>query len=173
MRNPFREEPFAGQGDVLCRHAGRPMGTLMQFGTKRPAAGRSAIVAKFRSAAFALAALFGAICIVAPAPALAQETIVSEAKIARLKNALQLSSAQEVHWRALMVTFRQIVQRPQTDESGGIIQRVRSRVGTYLLSASSVQRLSAAAQPLIASLDENQKRDGMNVVREMGVAALF
>lgn len=156
MRNPFREEPFAGQGGVSGRDAGC-----------------STIVAKFRSAAFALMALFGAICIAAPAPALAQETIVSEAKIARLKSALQLSPAQEVHWRALMVTFRQIVQRPQTDESGSLIQRVRSRVGTYLLSAASVQRLSAAAQPLIGSLDENQKRDGMNVVREMGVAALF
>ena len=156
MRNPFREEPFAGQGDALGRDAGC-----------------STIVAKFRSAALALMALFGVICAAAPAPALAQETIVSEAKIARLKNALQLSPAQEVHWRALMVTFRQIVQRPQTDESGGLIQRVRSRVGTYLLSAASVQRLSAAAQPLIASLDETQKRDGMNVVREMGVAALF
>ena len=44
---------------------------------------------------------------------------------------------------------------------------------TYVLDLSAARRVAHAAQPLIDSLDEDQKRDGMVAVRALGVASLF
>ena len=124
-----------------------------------------------RACAFALATM-GAVCVGDVAPAKAQNVVLTEGKIAQLKNVLQLSPAQEVHWRTLIATLRDVLNRPQQDE-GGFVQRVKARVGSYVLNAAALRQVSAAAQPLIASLNEDQKRDGMGVVRAMGVASLF
>ena len=110
---------------------------------------------------------------IAVAPAHAQELVVTDAHIARLKNVLKLTPAQEVHWRAVEAALRDVVRRPPTDEITGIVQRVRARIGTYVLNATAARRVASAAQPLIASLDDQQKQDGMTAVREMGVASLF
>jgi len=99
--------------------------------------------------------------------------VVTEAHISRLKSALKLTPAQEVHWRALESALRDIVRRPQADENNGLVQRVRARINGYVLNAAAMRRVSSAAQPLIASLDEQQKQDGMTAVRAMGVASLF
>ncbi len=125
-----------------------------------------------RAGAFALATM-GAVCVGNIAPAAAQNMVLTESKIVQLKNVLQLSPAQEVHWRSLMAALRDVLARPQQEESGGLVQRVKARVGAYVLNAAALRQISFAAQPLIASLNEEQKRDGMNVVRAMGVASLF
>jgi hypothetical protein len=64
-------------------------------------------------------------------------------------------------------------QASADDQNGGIVQRARARIAQWRLSASAARRLSAAAQPLISSLDEGQKRSGMAAMRAMGVAALY
>jgi hypothetical protein len=107
------------------------------------------------------------------APARAQEVVLTEGKIAQIRSALQLSPAQEVHWRSLMLAVRETLARQQTDDNGGFVQRVKTRVGSYVLNAVAMRRISAAAQPLIMTLNEEQKRDGMNAVRNLGVASLF
>jgi len=126
-----------------------------------------------RAGAFALATMgvvfFGGL----NAPARAQEVVLTEGKIAQIRSALQLSPAQEVHWRSLMVAVRQIVGNQQGEDAGGFVQRVKARVGSYVLGGVAMRRISAAAQPLIMSLNEDQKRDGMNAVRNLGVASLF
>ena len=124
-----------------------------------------------RAGAFALA-IMGAVSFGNVAPAAAQNVVLTEGKISQLKSVLQLSPSQETHWRSLIAVVRDAVDR-QPDESGGFVQRVKARVGSYVLSASAMQRIAMAAQPLIASLNEEQKRDGMSVVRAMGVASLF
>ena len=124
-----------------------------------------------RAGAFALA-MMGAVCFGNVAPAAAQNVILTEGKISQLKSVLQLSPSQEAHWRALIAVVRDAVDR-QPEESGGFVQRVKARVGAYVLNAAAMQRIAMAAQPLIASLNEEQKRDGMSVVRAMGVASLF
>jgi hypothetical protein len=124
-----------------------------------------------RACAFALA--MGAVTVGDITPASAQNVILTEGKIAQIRSALQLSSAQEVHWRTLMATVRNVLNRPQQDEGGGLVQRVKARVGSYVLNAAALRQISVAARPLIASLNEEQKRDGMNVVNQMGVASLF
>jgi len=104
--------------------------------------------------------------------AAAQEVVVTDANIARLKSALRLSPAQEVHWRSLESVLRRSGQRAQTGE-GGLFQRVKARVRAYVLDAVAARQVAVAAQPLIASLDDQQKQEGMTVIRAMGVSALF
>ena len=104
--------------------------------------------------------------------------VVTEAAIARLKAALRLTAAQEVHWRTLETTLRHLAQDQQTrvaDASGsiGFVQRVKARMKSYVLDVSAARQVAAAAQPLIATLDEDQKRDGITMVRALGVSALF
>ena len=122
-----------------------------------------------RAGAFALATMgvvfFGGL----NAPARAQEVVLTEGKIAQIRSALQLSPAQEVHWRSLMVAVRQIVGNQQGEDAGGFVQRVKARVGSYVLGGVAMRRISAAAQPLIMSLNEDQKRDGMNAVRNLSL----
>jgi hypothetical protein len=116
---------------------------------------------------------------VAIAQAAAQEAvapagvIVTDATISRIKRALRLSPAQEVHWRAVEATLRGIMRSSHVDESDGLIQRVRAKIGSYVVSAAAAQQVAAAARPLIASLDEQQKQDGLDAIRTFGVAALF
>jgi zinc resistance-associated protein len=103
--------------------------------------------------------------------------VVTNAAIARLKAVLRLSPAQEIHWHTLEATLRHLAQ-DQTrvaDASGsvGFVQRVKARMKSYVLDVSAARQVAAAAQPLIATLDEDQKRDGMMMVRALGVSALF
>ena len=93
---------------------------------------------------------------------------VTEAKIARLKRALRLTAAQEVHWHPVESTLRRIAQSSRRESASGIVQRVRAKVSGYASHASAYQQVSSVAGPLIASLDEKQKQDGMRMIREFG-----
>lgn len=104
--------------------------------------------------------------------AAAQEVVLTDAHIAHLKAALRLSPSQEVHWRALEGVLRSVGQRAQRDENG-LLQRVRARLRAYVLDAAAAHRVAVAAQPLIASLDDEQRQNGLTVIRAMGVSALF
>ena len=107
-----------------------------------------------------------------PTPASAQDVIVTEGKIARLRSALRLTAEQLQHWHPVEAALRAAL-REQRAESAGWVHKVRERVGGYAGSAMALQRAASVAGPLIASLDENQKRSGMSALRSMGGAALF
>jgi hypothetical protein len=109
------------------------------------------------------------------ARAAAQDIVVTEGRIARLKNALKLTPEQERHWRPVEASLRAHLSREAAggDADAGIVRRARARLAQWTLSASAAQRVSATAQPLISSLDETQKRNGMTAIRAMGVASLF
>jgi len=105
-----------------------------------------------------------------------QNIVVTDGMISRLKAALHLSASQETHWRTLEAALRDISQPRQVADatnSAGFVQRVRARMKSYVLDVSAARRVAVAAQPLIATLDEDQKRDGMMMVRALGVSALF
>lgn len=109
---------------------------------------------------------------IGPAQASAQEINLSEGKIYRLKRALRLTSEQLQHWRPVEAALRAAVSS-HGDDNDGVVQRVRTKVRGYVVQAQSLQRAASVAGPLIASLDESQKRNGMNVIRSMGVASMF
>src|SRR5262245_51750705 len=98
--------------------------------------------------------------------------VVTDATIARLKAALRLSPSQEIHWRTLESTLRHLAQdqtQRVADATGsvGFVQRIKARMKSYVLDVSAARQVAAAAQPLIATLDEDQKRDGLNMVRAL------
>jgi hypothetical protein len=104
--------------------------------------------------------------------AAAQEVVLTDAHIARLKSVLRLSPAQEIHWRGLESALRSVAQRSASDETG-LVQKVKARVRAYVLDAVAARRVAAAAQPLIATLDDQQRQQGLTAIRAMGVSALF
>jgi hypothetical protein len=109
-------------------------------------------------------------------PAAAQEVettgtvgpVVTEAKIARLKHALHLTAEQAIHWHPVESALRRIVQTSRRDPNSGLVQRVRAKVSGYAANASAFQEVANAAGPLIATLDDKQKQDGMRLIREFG-----
>jgi hypothetical protein len=135
-----------------------------------------------RVLAFALM-LFGSMSFVqhgSAAYAQSQTIVVTDGMIARLKAALHLSPAQEIHWQRLEATLRDTVQQRHvadatgsTGASAGFVQRVRTRMRSVVLDAWAARRVAVAARPLIATLDDNQKRVGEATLRDMGVASLF
>ena len=103
----------------------------------------------------------------------AQEVTLTEGKIYRLKHALRLTSEQMQHWRPVESALRAALRSHGEDDGDGLVQRVRAKVRGYAVQAQTLQRVASVAGPLIASLDEGQKRSGMNVIRSMGVASMF
>ena len=110
-----------------------------------------------------------------PAPAAAQDVVVTEGKIARLRASLRLRAEQIAHWRPVEAALR-AAARPQYAEasmSDGWVQKTKTRVRGYVNNASALQQAYAAAGPLIASLDERQRVSGRNALRAMGGASMF
>jgi zinc resistance-associated protein len=91
--------------------------------------------------------------------------VVTEAQIAQFKAMLNLTPAQAKYWAPVEATLRDLARRQaQQSENTGFVQRLK----TITLNAASMRRLSSAALPLIKSLDQDQKRDAMEVARAMG-----
>ena len=108
---------------------------------------------------------------IGPATASAQDVVVTEGKIARLRSALRLTGEQLRHWHPVEAALRAAVREQR--ENQGLVQKVRDRVGSYAGSAMALQRAFSAAGPLIASLDERQRENGRNALRSMGGASMF
>ena len=108
---------------------------------------------------------------IGPATASAQDVVVTEGKIARLRSSLRLTGEQIRHWHPVEAALRAAVREQR--ENQGLVQKVRDRVGSYAGSAMAIQRAMSAAGPLIASLDEKQKESGRNALRSMGGASMF
>ena len=91
---------------------------------------------------------------------------VTEANIVRLKSALNLAPHQLAHWSPVEHALRALAkeQRDATAMSGDI--------GAAAGMLSKMKRLSAAAAPLIQSLDEAQRRDAMTLLRRVGYESL-
>jgi hypothetical protein len=75
---------------------------------------------------------------------------VTSGHIARLKAALNLTPAQERHWGAVESALRALVR----------------------VDAAGLKRLLAAAQPLIRTLDPEQKQQAVTLARALGIGNL-
>ena len=106
------------------------------------------------------------------------DTSMINSKIAQFKSALHLNSDQQRHWPRVEAVLRDVVARAQVQEASaeGYVQRVTNKVGSAMVTANAVRRLVAAANPLIKSLDADQKQVAVAMARNMGfgsVAAQF
>ena len=127
-------------------------------------------------------AMMGPLCIsgngFGVAPAAAQEVNLTEGHIYRLKAALHLRGDQLAHWAPVEASLRAAIRNganraEDTTSNDGYVQKARARVKGYGVQVSALQNAYAAAGPLIASLDEGQKRAGLGVIRALGGAAAY
>jgi hypothetical protein len=100
--------------------------------------------------------------------AAAQDIILREADIARLKEALKLTPAQEVHWRPVEISLAAYA-RHQYRLASADAAFVGAGMMQYTLNAIMLQRVKNAAQPLIKTLSEEQKSAGLAVLQSLGV----
>ena len=99
-----------------------------------------------------------------------------EAGISRLKAALRLNPQQEKHWPRVAAALRAMVRdgdrQEVADAQPGFIRRVGNKAGELVANATSMRRLVSAAQPLVKTLDEDQKREALSLARSMGFGQL-
>ena len=106
----------------------------------------------------------------------ASEVVMSVTHVTRLKAALKLTAQQEQLWPAIEHAFREISQAQEAVASQGIVQGIKHRVTSIGLNTSALRRLASAAYPLIRTLNEEQKQNGLAFARSVGlesVAAAF
>lgn len=108
-------------------------------------------------------------------PAAAQEVNLTEGHIYRLKAALHLRAEQLAQWAPVEAALRAAIRNGGRDEDSndGFVQKVKTRAKGYAVQVSALRNAYASAGPLIASLDESQKRAGLNVIRALGGAAAY
>ena len=111
-------------------------------------------------------------------PAFAEPSARMEAGIARLKAALRLTPEQEKHWPRVEAALRAIAsegdRQQVADASGqtGFLSSVGARATELAVSAAAMRRLASAAQPLVKTLDDAQKREALTLARAMGFGRL-
>ena len=102
--------------------------------------------------------------------AVAQDVVIRDADIARLKSALKLSSEQEVHWRPVEVALHAYArQKYRLASADSYFGDGDYGMTAYTLSAVMLAKVKAAAQPLIKTLSEEQKQAGTTVLQSLGV----
>jgi hypothetical protein len=96
--------------------------------------------------------------------------VLTEAHIARLKSVLNLNAVQARYWPAVEAALREFMHRQAyaVRGSGGFLQFA----GAYSYHAASLGRVMAAARPLIQTLDNEQKREAVNLARAIGLSAI-
>ncbi len=95
--------------------------------------------------------------------------VVTEGHIARLKAALRLTAAQLHYWPAVESALRTLSHRQNKDRSADGVAR---RIAAAAVDANAMRRVASAAGPLLGSLDERQKAEGMRVIRALGFSSL-
>lgn len=97
--------------------------------------------------------------------------LTTAVNIDRIKATLKLTPAQERFWPAVEGALRDLGrQQAKASDQDGVMRRLSRRVVSVVLNTASVQRLAAAAKPLIVALDDDQKRAAVGLAQEMGLA---
>jgi len=89
--------------------------------------------------------------------------------IARIKSALRLTPAQEPYWVPVEAALRDLSHRQAQSEGDGLVRRISQRVVSIALNSATIQKLAAAARPLIGVLDAEQMRTAHGLAQEMGL----
>jgi len=93
--------------------------------------------------------------------------------VGRIRSALRLTSQQEPLWAPVEAALHQIARQQQARaEPAGLVRRLSRRVVSIVLNSAAVERLAVAARPLIAVLDDEQKRAARRLAQEMGLGAV-
>ncbi|MEI7803941.1 MAG: Spy/CpxP family protein refolding chaperone [Hyphomicrobiales bacterium] len=99
----------------------------------------------------------------------AQGDKLTEVNIGRIKNVLRLTPSQQTYWAPLEAALLSIAREQAQTESDGLFRRISRRVVAIALTSGAVQRIAAAAVPLVRSLDDEQRHAALLLAQEMGL----
>jgi hypothetical protein len=102
----------------------------------------------------------------------AQGSISASIDVGRIKSVLRLTPEQERYWQPVEAALRGIARQQAHSESDGFMRRVSRQVVSIVLNSAAVERLVAAARPLIAKLDDQQKQAAGQLAQEMGLGTV-
>lgn len=107
----------------------------------------------------------------------AQSQAAASIDVERIRKVLNLTPEQERYWAPVEAALRDLARRKTLDEPSGLVRRLSRRAVSVVLDSAAIRRLAAAARPLIAALDSDQRQAAVGLAREMGlgpvVAALY
>jgi hypothetical protein len=101
--------------------------------------------------------------------ALAQTQMPASIDVGRIKSVLRLTPGQEVFWPPVEMALRSVARQQIGTEPAGFVRRVSRQVVSIVLNSAAVERLAVAARPLIAALNDDQKRAASGLAQEMGL----
>jgi hypothetical protein len=93
--------------------------------------------------------------------------------IGRIHRVLRLTPEQEVYWPPVEVALRRLARNQAHSEPAGFVSRISHRVISIVLDSASVERLAVAARPLVAKLNDDQKRAASGLAQEMGLGPVL
>lgn len=99
------------------------------------------------------------------------QAVITESHIARLRAALKLTPAQQVHWVPVEAALSELARR-QARGAAGAAHKLTDRSSALAATAMQLRRLKAVAMPLIQTLDDNQKREAIAFARTLGFQQL-
>jgi hypothetical protein len=102
----------------------------------------------------------------------AQSDKLTEVNISRIKNVLRLTPSQQTYWAPLELALLSIAREQQKSEPDGLLRRISRRAVAIALTSGAVQRIAAAAVPLIRSLDDEQRQSALRLAQEMGLGSV-
>jgi hypothetical protein len=90
--------------------------------------------------------------------------------IGRIKSVLSLTPKQEAYWAPVEAALRNLYSRRQAStEEAGFVSSYGHRAVSFVMTSAAIQRLAVAARPLLAVLNDEQKRAAGNLAQEMGL----
>jgi hypothetical protein len=93
--------------------------------------------------------------------------------IGRIHTVLQLRPEQEAYWPPVEAALRDVARQQAHNEPAGFVRRISRRVVSIVLTSAAVRRLAVAARPLIAVLNDDQKRAATGLAQEMGLGPVL
>jgi hypothetical protein len=103
----------------------------------------------------------------------AQNQAQVENRISQFKASLRLTPDQERFWPPVEAAIRDAVAQYQAEDAraNGLVQWMSTQAHAASGDAPYIRRAIAVAQPLIKTLDPEQKRDGMKSAKSMGLGS--
>jgi hypothetical protein len=98
---------------------------------------------------------------------------LAEIDIGYVKRMLRLTAEQERYWPPVESALRMLSHRQADAESVGFVRRISRRVVSIVLDSAAVERLAVSARPLVAVLDDEQKRTAMTLAQQMGLGPVL
>ena len=93
--------------------------------------------------------------------------------VGRIHRVLRLTPEQEVYWPAVEVALRRLARNQAHSEPSGFVSRISHRMVSIVLDGAAVERLAVAARPLVAVLNDDQKRAASGLAQEMGLGPVL